>query len=162
MDINRDQRYAPLRKVEAFLGRDLRDKTVGVLGLSFKPNTDDMRDAPSVDIIRNLQRKGAIVRAYDPVAMDNAAQILNDVEMMENAYAVAEGADALILVTEWNEFKNLDLERITRLMKRPLLIDGRNIYDPAKAQDLGFEYSGIGRGYGGRDCKHPLDRAELL
>ncbi|MBN1247847.1 MAG: UDP-glucose/GDP-mannose dehydrogenase family protein [Anaerolineae bacterium] len=162
MDINRDQRYAPLRKVEKFLGRDLRGKTVGVLGLSFKPNTDDMRDAPSVDIIRNLQRKGALVRAYDPVAMDNAVAILDDVEMMENAYEVAEGADALILVTEWNEFKNLDLERITRLMHYPLLVDGRNIYDPVKAQELGFEYTGIGRGYGGQGCKHPRDRAEIL
>lgn len=162
MDINRDQRYAPLRKVEDVLGRDLRGRTIGVLGLSFKPNTDDMREAPSIDIIRNLQRKGATVRAYDPVAMDNATQILDDVEMMHNAYEVAEGADALILVTEWNEFKNLDLERITHLMKTPLLIDGRNIYDPLLAQQLGFDYSGIGRGYGGRGCKHPLDQVETL
>lgn len=159
MDINRDQRYAPLRKVEKFLGRDLRGKTIGVLGLSFKPNTDDMREAPSVDIIRNLQRKGAAIRAYDPVAMNNAAKIVSNVEMMDNAYAVAEGADAVILVTEWNEFKNLDLDRIRDVMNRPILIDGRNIYDPAKTQEMGFEYTGIGRGYEGRGTKHPLDQA---
>jgi UDPglucose 6-dehydrogenase len=162
MDINRDQRYAPLRKAEEVLGRDLRGKTIGVLGLSFKPNTDDMRDAPSVDIIRNLQRKGAAVRAYDPVAMENAAEILNDVEMMDNAYEVAADADALILVTEWNEFKNLDLKRVLRLMRYPLLIDGRNIYDPTTVQALGFDYTGIGRGYGGRGNKLTGDRAEIL
>jgi UDPglucose 6-dehydrogenase len=157
MDINRDQRHAPVRKVEAFLGRDLRGKTIGVLGLAFKPNTDDMRDAPSVDIIRNLQRRGATVRAYDPVSMERAAEQLIDVEMMESAYAVAEGADALILVTEWNEFKNLDLERVRNSMLSPILIDGRNIWDPAKLTELGFQYAGIGRGYEGRGARHPLD-----
>jgi UDPglucose 6-dehydrogenase len=158
MDINRDQRYAPLRKVEHFLGRDLRGKTIGVLGLAFKPNTDDMREAPSIDVIRNLQRKGAIVRAYDPVAMDRAADMLDGVEMKQNAYAVAEDADALLLVTEWNEFKNLDLERIKRSMAQPVLIDGRNIWDPAQARELGFEYAGVGRGYEGRGVRHPLDQ----
>ncbi|MGC9523014.1 MAG: UDP-glucose dehydrogenase family protein, partial [Anaerolineae bacterium] len=158
MDINRDQRYAPLRKLEGFLGRDLRGKVIGVLGLAFKPNTDDMREAPSIDVIRNLQRRGASVRAYDPVAMERAAEILNGVEMMDSAYAVAEGADALILITEWNEFKNLDLERVKRSMAEPVLVDGRNIWDPAKARELGFRYSGIGRGYEGRGIRHPLDQ----
>lgn len=162
MDINRDQRYAPLRKVEAFLGRDLREKTIGVLGLAFKPNTDDMRDAPSIDVVRNLQRRGARVRAYDPVAMERAAEILPDVEMCQSAYEVADGADALILVTEWNEFKNLDLARVRQSMAQPVLIDGRNIWDPAKAREAGFEYAGIGRGYEGRGVKHPLDQTGVL
>jgi UDPglucose 6-dehydrogenase len=157
MDINRDQRHAPIRKVEAFLGRDLRGKIIGVLGLAFKPNTDDMRDAPSIDIIRNLQRRGAIVRAYDPVAMGKAGEILDDVVMMNSAYELADGAHALILVTEWNEFKNLDLARIHKTMARPVLIDGRNIYDPNRARSLGFEYTSVGRGYEGRGTPHPLD-----
>ena len=157
MDINRDQRHSPLRKIETFLGRDLRGTIIGVLGLSFKPNTDDMREAPSLEIIRNLQRKGATVRAYDPVAMENAARLLSDVEMMQNPYDVADGADALVLVTEWNEFKNLDLIRIKKSMRQPILVDGRNIYDPGTVSGLGFQYSGIGRGYEGRGAKHPLD-----
>ncbi len=160
MDINRDQRYAPLRKAERLLGHDLRGKVIGILGLAFKPNTDDMRDAPSIDIIRNFQRRGALVRAYDPVAMDNAAQILDGVEMMESAYAVAEGADALVLVTEWNEFKNLDLERVRDLMRQPVLIDGRNIYDPTQAREAGFRYSGIGRGFEGRGVRDPWQADE--
>ena len=157
MDINRDQRHSPLRKIETFLGRDLRGTVIGVLGLSFKPNTDDMREAPSLEIIRNLQRKGATVRAYDPVAMENAARLLSEIEMMQNPYDVADGADALVLVTEWNEFKNLDLIRIKKSMRQPILIDGRNIYDPGTVSGLGFQYSGIGRGYEGRGAKHPLD-----
>ncbi|MCJ7550442.1 MAG: UDP-glucose/GDP-mannose dehydrogenase family protein [Anaerolineae bacterium] len=157
MDINRDQRHSPLRKIENFLGRDLRGTVIGILGLSFKPNTDDIREAPSLEIIRNLQRKGAAVRAYDPVAMENATRVLSDVEMMGSPYEVADGADALVLVTEWNEFKNLDLARIKESMRQPILVDGRNIYDPIAASDLGFQYSGIGRGYEGRGTKHPLD-----
>jgi len=157
MDINRDQRHSPLRKIENFLGRDLRGTVIGILGLSFKPNTDDMREAPSLEIIRNLQRKGAAVRAYDPVAMENAKRLLSDVEMMGSPYEVADGADALVLVTEWNEFKNLDLARVKESMRQPILVDGRNIYDPVAAGNLGFQYSGIGRGYEGRGTKHPLD-----
>jgi len=157
MDINRDQRHSPLRKIENFLGRDLRGTVIGILGLSFKPNTDDMREAPSLEIIRNLQRRGASVRAYDPVAMENAASLLNDVEMMDTPYDVADGADALVLVTEWNEFRNLDLVRVRESMRQAILVDGRNIYDPMAVSDLGFQYSGIGRGYEGRGTKHSLD-----
>jgi UDPglucose 6-dehydrogenase len=157
MDINRDQRHSPLRKIENFLGRDLRGTIIGILGLSFKPNTDDIREAPSLEIIRNLQRKGATVRAYDPVAMEHAARLVSNVEMMDTPYDVADGADALVLVTEWNEFKNLDLARVKESMRQPILVDGRNIYDPIAAGDLGFQYSGIGRGYEGRGTKHPLD-----
>ena len=147
MDINDDQRYAPIRKLNALLSEDHEGKTIGDLGLSFKPNTEDMREAPSIDIIRHLISKGAQVRAFDPVAMHNAEPILPEVEMMDDSYALAEDSDALILVTEWNEFKNLDLARIKKLMKQPVLIDGRNVYDPAAVRDLGFRYLGIGRGY---------------
>ncbi len=150
MDINADQRYAPVRKLMALLGDDLEGKIIGILGLTFKPNTDDMRDAPSIDIIRHLLSKGAKVRAYDPVAMSIAKRIMPEVEMMENSYALAEGTDALILVTEWNEFTNLDLEYIKQLMNQPVLVDGRNLYDPEEVKNLGFRYLGIGRGYSGQ------------
>ena len=149
MDINTDQRKAPIRKVKRLLGGTLEGKVVGLLGLAFKPNTDDMREAPSVDIAWDLLRERAKVRAYDPVSMDNARQLLPEVEMAESAYALAEGADALILVTEWNEFKNLDLERIRDTMNQPILIDGRNIYDPHLVREMGFLYMAIGRGYNG-------------
>ncbi|MBN2005563.1 MAG: UDP-glucose/GDP-mannose dehydrogenase family protein [Anaerolineae bacterium] len=147
MDINVDQRYAPVRKVKEMLGGSVKDKVIGLMGLAFKPNTDDMRDAPAVDIANRLVREGAQVRAYDPVAMEVARPLLADVQMAENPYDLAEGADALILVTEWNEFKHLDLERIHDLMRQPVLMDGRNVYDPQYVRELGFEYRGIGRGY---------------
>ncbi len=149
MDINTDQRTSPIRKLKALLGGSLNGKTVGVLGLAFKPNTDDMRDAPAIDIVRHLMKEGATVRAYDPVAMDNAARILPDIEMCHDAYEVAEGADALLLVTEWNEFKHLDLAKIKQLMKTPILVDGRNVYDPGMVSTQGFTYRGMGRGYDG-------------
>ncbi len=146
MEINYDQRKRAVTKLRHILG-GFRGKTVGILGLSFKPNTDDMRDAPSVEIIRLLQYEGAQVRAYDPVAMENAKRLLENVTFCNDPYEVAEGADALILVTEWNEFKQLDMARIRDLMKRPVLIDGRNIYDPRRMRELGFTYRGMGRGY---------------
>ena len=149
MDINTDQRTSPIRKLKALLGGSLNGKTVGILGLAFKPNTDDMRDAPAIDIVRHLMKEGATVRAYDPVAMDNAARILPDIEMCHDAYEVAEGADALLLVTEWNEFKHLDLAKIKQLMKTPILVDGRNVYDPGMVSTQGFTYRGMGRGYDG-------------
>ncbi len=147
MDINVDQRYAPVRKVKEMLGGSVKDKVIGLMGLAFKPNTDDMRDAPAVDIANRLLREGAQVRAYDPVATEVARPLLADVEMVDNPYTLAEGADALILVTEWNEFKHLDLARIHGLMRQPVLMDGRNVYDPKYVRELGFEYRGIGRGY---------------
>jgi len=150
MEINTDQRRAVVRKLEQALG-SLRGKTVGLLGLAFKPNTDDMREAPSTHIARMLQTAGARVRAYDPVAMKVAAREVPGVELAENAYALAEGCDALVVVTEWNEFKQLDLARIRELMDRPVLIDGRNIYDPATMEELGFYYRGVGRGYEGQE-----------
>ena len=149
MDINADQRQAPVRKLREIFPEDLKGKVVGLLGLAFKPNTDDMRDAPSIDIVHSLLRAGARVRAYDPVAMPGASALLPDVEMMPDPYTLAEGADALILVTEWNEFKHLDLARIKTVLRAPVFIDGRNIYDPQTMAALGFIYRGIGRGYNG-------------
>lgn len=149
MDINADQRQAPVRKLREIFPEDLKGKVVGLLGLAFKPNTDDMRDAPSIDIVHSLLRAGARVRAYDPVAMPGASALLPDVEMMPDPYTLAEGADALILVTEWNEFKHLDLARIKTVLCAPVFIDGRNIYDPQTMAALGFIYRGIGRGYNG-------------
>ena len=146
MEINSYQRRAVVHKLEQALG-NLRGKTIGLLGLAFKPNTDDMREAPSAHIARMLQTAGARVRAYDPVAMKVAAREVPGVELAKNAYALAEGCDALVVITEWNEFKQLDLARIRELMDRPVLIDGRNIYDPATMEELGFYYRGVGRGY---------------
>jgi UDPglucose 6-dehydrogenase len=149
MEINSYQRRSVVHKLEQALG-NLRGKTIGLLGLAFKPNTDDMREAPSAHIARMLQTAGAHVRAYDPVAMKVAAREVPAVELAENAYALAEGCDALVVVTEWNEFKQLDLARIRELMDGPVLIDGRNIYDPATMEELGFYYRGVGRGYEGQ------------
>ncbi len=152
MKINTRQRRAVVRKLEEALG-GLEGKTVGLLGLAFKPNTDDMREAPSIHIARMLQTAGAHVRAYDPIAMQVAARVALEVELAEDAYALAEGCDAIVVVTEWNEFKNLDLARIRELMNRPVLIDGRNIYEPAMMKELGFYYRGVGQGYGNQETQ---------
>ncbi len=145
MEINRDQRRLAVLKLRHALGK-LSGKTVAILGLSFKPNTDDMRDAPSVEIIGQLQREGAAVRAYDPVAMTNARKEMPDVTYCASPYDAAAGCDALVIVTEWNEFKQLDMARIRELMRQPVLLDGRNIYEPEAMKALGFTYIGIGRG----------------
>jgi UDPglucose 6-dehydrogenase len=146
MEINRDQRRQIIQKLRDLLGT-LDRKTVGVLGLAFKPNTDDTRDAPSVEIIHLLQNEGAHIRAYDPAAMDKARRVLSDVTFCADPYKVAQGCDALIVVTEWNEFKHLDMGWIKQAMRQPMLIDGRNIYDPETMRALGFTYRGVGRGY---------------
>ena len=143
-EINRFQRQEIVRKARNAL-RNLRDKTIGVLGLSFKPNTDDMREAPSIDIIGQLQEEGARIRAYDPQAMRNASKILRAVQLCCDAYEAARDSDALVLVTEWEEFKTLDLLEIKRLLKKPVVIDGRNVFDPAHMKALGFSYVGVGR-----------------
>ena len=144
MEINRDQRTLVVEKLKECLG-DISDRVIGLLGLAFKPNTDDMREAPSVEIAKALLAHGATVRACDPAAVDKARLILPEVDYLRDAYAVANGADGLIVVTEWNEFRNLDLARIKNSMRRPVLIDGRNIYDPFSMRELGFTYRGIGR-----------------
>ncbi|MCJ7723356.1 MAG: UDP-glucose/GDP-mannose dehydrogenase family protein [Anaerolineales bacterium] len=145
MDVNHDRRTAAVKQVEALLG-NLKGRTVGLLGLAFKPNTDDMRDAPSIDITQGLIAGGANVRAYDPVAMENARGLLPAVEMFDDPYKLADDCDALMLITEWNEFKQLDLERLKNSMKQPVLFDGRNIYDPVYMRKLGFKYRAMGRG----------------
>ena len=147
MDINRDQRLLVIAKLRELLGT-LRGKTIAVWGLAFKPNTDDVREAPALDIIHILQAEGARIRAYDPVAMESARRVTSGITFCENAYAAAEGADALILMTEWNEFKQMDMARVAAALKQKILVDGRNIYEPDKMQELGFVYRGIGRGYG--------------
>ena len=147
MEINRDQRRRVIVKLRELLGGTLRDKVIGLLGLAFKPNTDDMREAPSVDLYHMLVNEGAIVRGYDPVAMENARRLLPELQLAEDPYDLATGVDALVVVTEWNEFKHLDLKRIKELMRGDVLIDGRNIYEPKHMRELGFRYRGMGRGY---------------
>ena len=144
LEINRDARRSVIQKARDALG-GLADRTVGVLGLAFKPNTDDLREAPALEIIHLLQSEGAQVRAYDPVAGEGALRANPDIVLCRDPYEVAEGSDCLILVTEWNEFKHLDMRRVKDLMAQPVLIDGRNVWDPADMTGLGFVYYGIGR-----------------
>jgi UDPglucose 6-dehydrogenase len=144
MDINQSARDRFIAKLGDIMG-SFEGTLIGVLGLSFKPNTDDMREAPSVDIIRALQAGGARVKAYDPVAMEAAGEILPSVTYCATAYDVAKEVDALLVVTEWNEFKALDLDKIRQYMRRPIMLDGRNIYDPAEMRARGFIYRGVGR-----------------
>ena len=124
----------------------VKGKSIGVLGLAFKPNTDDMRYAPAIDVIEYLEGEGASVKAYDPQAMKEAAHLLPKTKMCKDPYEVARGADCLAILTEWNEFKELDFKRIKKLLRQPLIVDGRNVYDPARMRKLGFRYIGIGRG----------------
>lgn len=145
MEINRDQRRQVIVKLRSMLG-SLRDTTIGLLGIAFKPNTDDIREAASIDLIHLLVNEGANVRAYDPVAMDAARKALDGVSLCNDPYELARDADALVLVTEWNEFKQLDLPRLAGLMRRRVFMDGRNIYDPKTMQEVGFNYCGVGRG----------------
>lgn len=132
-------------KAETLLDGSVMGKTIGVLGLSFKPDTDDMRDAASIPIIKKLQEKGASIQAFDPIAMQNAKKIFTDVAFCSDAYEVAKNVDLLIVVTEWNEFRQLDLTKVKNLMRQPVLLDGRNIYEPVAMQKLGFVYKGVGR-----------------
>ena len=143
MEINRNMRRRVVLRLRRALG-SLNDKVIGILGLSFKPNTDDIREAPAIEVIHLLQNEGAIIRAYDPQAMDNAVRQIKHIQLCDNPYAVAEGADALVLATEWNEFKQLDFARIKQVMRMPLLVDGRNQWDAAQVRKLGFTYFGIG------------------
>lgn len=145
IDINADRVPRFLRRIEERMG-DLKDKCIGILGLAFKPNTDDLREAKSLEIIDALLARGARIRAYDPIAAEGAQKILGDtVEICDTAYEVAEHCDAIVVVTDWNEFKHLNLERVKASMKTPLIFDGRNIYSPEKLRKLGIEYHSIGR-----------------
>jgi UDPglucose 6-dehydrogenase len=145
IEVNRLQRLSMIPKIEKLVGGELAGKRVAVLGLAFKPETDDMRDAPSVDIVRGLIERGAIVVAYDPAAMSEAEGLLPDVQLAANEYEAAKGADALVFVTEWNQFRALDMKRIQQSMRVPRVADLRNIYTPSDMRELGFEYVGVGR-----------------
>ncbi|MCM8795947.1 MAG: UDP-glucose/GDP-mannose dehydrogenase family protein [Candidatus Omnitrophica bacterium] len=142
--INQQQIEFMLRKIKDALWI-IKDKTIGILGLSFKPNTDDIRNAPSLEIIKALQAEGAKVKVYDPQALPKARAVLSNVKFCLNPYILARDSDCLLVVTEWDEFKELDFLRLKKLLKRPLIIDGRNIYEPKLMQKLGFTYIGIGR-----------------
>ena len=142
--VNDSQSELFVRKVKRSLW-NLTNKAIGVLGLAYKADTDDMREAPSVNIIKRLQEEGVQIKAYDPQAMENARAILKDVRYCKSPYDVAEGSDALIIITEWDEFRNLDLTRIKTLLKQPVIVDGRNIFDPLEMSKLGFMYQGVGR-----------------
>jgi len=146
MEINDDQRKMAVTHIKQLVG-DLKGKVVGMLGLSFKPNTDDMRDAPSITIAQLLQAEGAVIRAYDPVAMEIASTLMPNVEMMPDPYTLAQGCDVLVILTEWNEFKQLDKPRLRDLMRSPVVYDGRNIYEPDEMVKYGFIYRGVGRGF---------------
>jgi len=148
MEVNSRRRNQIVKRLQLMVG-ELKGGKVGLLGLAFKENTDDMREAPSIDIAEELLAAGAKVRAFDPVAVEGARKLLPKVEMASDAYDLAKEADALLVVTPWNEFKNLDLERIRDSMRHPIILDGRNIYQPDLMQRLGFIYQGVGRGYNG-------------
>jgi UDPglucose 6-dehydrogenase len=145
--VNRKQKLSVIPKIENLLGNDLENKTIAILGLSFKPKTDDMREAPSLEIINNLVERDAIVKVYDPIAMENAKKILKDKQVYyaHDEYDTIKDADALIIVTEWDSFRGLNKEKIKSLMKKPNIIDGRNIYDKNEFIKSGFNYIGVGR-----------------
>lgn len=145
MDINADSRRQIVTKLSEMLG-SLNGKAVGLLGLTFKPNTDDLREAPALEIASWLLAEGAVVKAYDPVGMPHARQLMPEIQMAQDPYGAAEQADALVICTEWNEFKNLDLSRVRQSMRQPIVVDGRNIYEPKLMRQLGFQYRGVGRG----------------
>ena len=146
VEVNDARKRAMADRVAAALGGDLAGKTVGVLGLTFKPNTDDMRDSPALDIVPALQAQGARVQAYDPEGMREAAHLFDGVEFRTGPYEAAEGADAVVLLTEWDQFRALDLDRMRLLMRAPVVVDLRNVYRPDDMRRRGFDYSGIGRG----------------
>jgi UDPglucose 6-dehydrogenase len=143
--VNDQRKRAMARKVIQAMGGDVRGKKIAILGLAFKPNTDDMRDAPSLAVIQGLQDHGAEVAAYDPESMDQARQMLTNVTYAANAYACAEGADALVIMTEWEQFRALDMRRIKKLLRKPVVIDLRNVYMPDEIRRLGMTYVSIGR-----------------
>lgn len=146
IEINRDMRRWAVYNLRETLGGQLDGRRIGLLGLAFKPNTDDIREAPALEIARMLQNEGALVSGYDPVAMANAARANPQLHLVEDPYDLAGGVDALMVCTEWNEFKQLDLNRLRNLMAQPIVVDGRNIYDPNVMRELGFQYRAVGRG----------------
>ncbi|HYW68474.1 MAG TPA: nucleotide sugar dehydrogenase, partial [bacterium] len=146
VSVNQEQKERMVGKVLEAVGGDVSGKTVGLLGLAFKPNTDDMRYAASIVLAEGLSAKGASIQAFDPVAMDNAKELMPFIDYVSDAYAAADGADALVIVTEWNEFRQLDVERLKKIMRSPVVIDCRNVYSPEDLEGHGFTYVGVGRG----------------
>ena len=141
---NKRQRELMVEKIKHHIG-ELKGKTIGILGLAFKQNTDDVRKSPSIDIIKLLLKEEAKIKCFDPLAMDNTKKILPDITYCENEYEVAEGSDCIVIATEWNQFRNLDLLKIKKLLKSPILLDLRNLYEPVALKALGFVYGGVGR-----------------
>jgi UDPglucose 6-dehydrogenase len=152
ISINDNRKRAMGRKVIAAMGGDIRGKSIAVLGLTFKPNTDDMRDSPAISVIQTLQDAGASINGYDPEGMENARLVMDDITYADDAYAAARGADALVIITEWNQFRALDFARLKSIMKSPVLVDLRNIYRHDEVTKHGFAYTSIGR---------PMNGAEL-
>lgn len=144
VQVNEQQRQLMINKIKKGMG-GVKNKTIGILGLSFKPNTDDMRDAPSIAMIQGFLKDGAIIKAFDPVAMEEAKKVLPNINYCRDTYEVATDCDALIFVTEWNQFRSLDLEKMKHLMKSPTIFDLRNIYEPEKMKEKGFNYTCVGR-----------------
>jgi UDPglucose 6-dehydrogenase len=145
IEVNRLQRERMMDKVRGMVG-DVKGKDIGVLGLAFKPNTDDIRESPAMDIVMMLKKEGARVKAYDPAGMENARRALKDIAFAGDPYEAADGSDALLVLTEWNQFRKLDMARIKGLLKTPIVIDLRNIYEPSSMRAMGFSYTGVGRG----------------
>ena len=143
--VNEERPVMMIEKIVSALGEQSKGAVIGILGLTFKPNTDDMRESPTIPIIKGLQEKGAKIQAYDPAGMEQARRYLEDVDYKEDLYAVAEEADVLVLATEWNEFRNIDWERVKKLLKRLIVVDLRNIYDPQRMRAIGFRYTSVGR-----------------
>jgi UDPglucose 6-dehydrogenase len=144
IEANERQRDAMIPKIEKLVG-DLNGKVIGVLGLSFKPETDDMRESPAINIINALTAGGATVKAFDPVAMGEAKHYLPNIEYTNDEYAAIDGADALVIITEWNQFRALDMSKVKRLLRSPKIADLRNVYEPVDMREMGFEYVGVGR-----------------
>jgi UDPglucose 6-dehydrogenase len=146
VDVNARRKKAMADRVIAACGGSVKGKTIGILGLAFKPNTDDMRDSPSLDVVPALLDAGATIKAYDPEAMEEAAKLLDGITYCKDAFGALEGADAMVLLTEWNEFRGLNLKRVKESLKSPVIVDLRNVYEPSEMREKGFEYSCIGRG----------------
>ncbi len=144
IDANQRQRMAMIPKIEKLVG-NIAGKRIGVLGLSFKPETDDMRESPAIDIIRAILEKGVTVKAFDPVAMDEAKHYIDGIDFANDEYDAIDGADALVIITEWNQFRALDMGRVKELLRSPKIADLRNIYEPQDMRQMGFEYVGVGR-----------------
>jgi UDPglucose 6-dehydrogenase len=145
VEINNKRKTSMADRVIAACDGSLKDKTIAILGVTFKPNTDDMRDSPSLDILPALQKAGASIRAYDPEGMDEAHEMLEDIKWCENSYEAMQGADALVIITEWNAFRGLDFERAKSLLRKPVLVDLRNIYNPNDMATAGIDYHCLGR-----------------